>query len=59
MASKFVKELKQEVKARLASYKARKLELQGAAAEIVELNALIAEAQTELAAFTLREPDAP
>ena len=55
--SKFLQDIKQEIKVRLQQYKARKKELEGAAAELATLDALIAEAQAELDAIKARAPD--
>jgi hypothetical protein len=55
--SAFLKDIKNEIKVRLATYKERKKDLQKAAAEIPILDVLIAEAQAELDSIKIREPD--
>lgn len=59
MASVFLEEIKQEIKVRIQSYKARKRDLENAVTELPLLDLLIAEAQAELAAIKQRVPDAP
>lgn len=55
--SVFLKEIKNEIKVRLATYKERKKDLQKAVAEIPILDLQIIEAQAELDSIKLREPD--